>query len=585
MSVGFMLASSALVGSIPAAVGAGLASPAGRTLLGLLLLTAVLYLLQGTVSPLVNVVTRSLGRRVETALANQVMGDCTAPAGIAHLEDPTALNLIAQAQGVGHQGFGPAAAASAFFDLLATRLPGYFSVLILVTYNPLVAIGYLLFLYWMRASSRREVNRSLQAQLGQSEALRRAHYYRDLALAGGAAKELRIFGLGDWARDRFTHYWHEAMAALWSIRAEGFTDQVRTTGGLFVAEGLTYALIARSAAVGSITVGQLALYIQAVAAARLGILLFGNPDLLITYGSASVPAARGLRSSLARLPSGLAASAGAPVERRLPGRAIEFAGVSFRYPGEDLPLVLSELELTLEANRSHAIVGVNGAGKTTLLKLLCRFYDPTAGRVLVDGIDLKDIDPGAWQRNVAAIFQDFVRYELSAADNVGFGHLPSLDDQAALDKAAVKAGAQGVVDRLPGQWETPLARHLTGGADLSGGEWQRIALARAMMAAGGGAGLLILDEPTASLDARGEAEIFDRFLEITEGCTTLLVSHRFSTVRRAEVIHVLDSGRVVEEGSHAALMELGGRYARMFGLQAARFKAQAESVERAGSHE
>jgi ABC-type multidrug transport system fused ATPase/permease subunit len=347
------------------------------------------------------------------------------------------------------------------------------------------------------------------------------------------------------------------MAALWSIRAEGFSDQVRTTGGLFVAEGLTYALIARSAAVGSITVGQLALYIQAVAAARLGILLFRNPDLLITYGSASVPAARGLRSSLARLPSGLAASAGAPVERRLPGRAIEFAGVSFRYPGEDLPLVLSELELTLEANRSHAIVGVNGAGKTTLLKLLCRFYDPTAGRVLVDGVDL----------------------------NVGFGHLPSLDDRAALDKAAGKAGAQGVVDRLPGQWETPLARHLTGGADLSGGEWQRIALARAMMAAGGGAGLLILDEPTASLDARGEAEIFDRFLEITEGCTTLLVSHRFSTVRRAEVIHVLDSGRVVEEGSHAALMELGGRYARMFGLQAARFKVEAESVERAGSHE
>lgn len=577
LPVGFIVASSALVGAVPAAVGAGLGSPAGQDLITALLFTAVLYVLQGAVAPLRGVVTTSLGRRVEVRIANRVMATCTGPAGIAHLEDPEALNLISQAQGVGHQGLGPSAAVTAFFDLIATRIPAFVSALLLVSFHPLLPLGYLLFLYWMRQGTRREIVRSLRAQLGESETLRRAHYHRDLALTGHHAKEIRIFGLAEWSRDRFSRHWHDAMEELWAIRAQGFADLVRTTSSLLVVDVMAMGWVMTSAAQGHLTAGELALYMQAIMAMRLGIGLFSDPDLLLTYGAASMPAARGLESSLAGFPTGLDRTSGGAVARRLPQEAIEFVGVGFAYPGDSSAQVLSQLDLRLDAHRSHALVGSNGAGKTTLLKLLCRFYDPTEGRILVDGVDLRHIDPVQWHAQVAAIFQEFVRYELSAADNVGFGHLPSLGDDAALSRAAAKAGAEGLISRLPGQWSTPLARHLAGGADLSGGEWQRIALARAMMAANGGAGLLILDEPTASLDMRGEAEIFDRFLEITEGLTTLLVSHRFSTVRRVDVIHVLADGRIVEEGSHEALLKLNGRYARMFHLQAARFHEEEQA--------
>lgn len=575
LPVAFIVASSALVGAVPPAIGEGLSSPAGERLITALLVTAVLYVLQGVTSPLLGVVTTSAGRRVEAAIANRVMGTCASPAGVAHLEDPAALNLIAQAQGVGHQGLGPALAVKSLFDLAVSRIPAYLSALILATFNPVVSLGYLLFLYWMRQGNRREAERSIASQTGQSETLRRAHYHRDLALTGQHAKELRIFGLADWTKERFVRHWNKAMEELWTIRAQGFADIVKTTAALFVVEGLTVVFIVWSAAHGTIGAGELALYLQAVAAMRLGIGLFGNPDLLIQYASASMPAARSLEASLAPLPTGLSPTGGAAVQRRLPAHAIELEGVHFAYPGQDSS-VLEGVDLRLKAGISHALVGANGAGKTTLLKLLCRFYDPTEGRVLVDGTDLRDIDPSEWHRQVAAIFQEFVRYEFSAADNVGLGNLRSLGDEHALNRAAAKAGADAVISRLPQKWSTPLARHLTGGADLSGGEWQRIALARAMMAAEGGAGLLILDEPTASLDMRAEAEVFDRFLEITEGLTTLLVSHRFSTVRRVDVIHVLEDGRVVEEGAHAELMALQGRYARMFNLQAARFREEQE---------
>jgi ATP-binding cassette subfamily B protein len=225
------------------------------------------------------------------------------------------------------------------------------------------------------------------------------------------------------------------------------------------------------------------------------------------------------------------------------------------------------------------VVGGNGAGKTTLVKLLARLYEPTGGRITVDGVDLRDLDPVAWQRRVAAIFQDFVPYKLTAADNVAFGalHVPRTPER--LDRAAAAAGAAGVVARLPHGWDTVLSRQFEGGTDLSGGEWQRLALARAVYAVHAGAGVLVLDEPTAALDVRGEAEVYDRFLELTRGLTTIVVSHRFSTVRRADRIVVIEGGRVVEDGSHDDLVAAGGRYAVMYELQAARFRADRAPAE------
>jgi ATP-binding cassette subfamily B protein len=268
---------------------------------------------------------------------------------------------------------------------------------------------------------------------------------------------------------------------------------------------------------------------------------------------------------------------------RLVGRdqppAIRFESVSFAYP--DGRQVFDDLDLAVPAGASLAIVGANGAGKTTLVKLLARLYEPSSGRILVDGVDVRELDLASWRERLAVIFQDFVRYELAATENVGFGCVSRLKDGDALRSAARRAGGLAVVEELPGGWDTVLARGYTGGADLSGGEWQRVALARALFAVDGGASVLALDEPTANLDVRAEAELFDHLLQLVspgaEGVgerrpvTTLLISHRFSTVRRADRICVLDAGRVVEEGTHDELVRAAGLYSRMFSLQASRF--------------
>jgi ABC-type multidrug transport system fused ATPase/permease subunit len=229
--------------------------------------------------------------------------------------------------------------------------------------------------------------------------------------------------------------------------------------------------------------------------------------------------------------------------------------------------VLEHFDLTIPAGSSIAIVGQNGAGKTTLAKLLCRLYDPQQGSIEADGLDLRALDVAQWRSRVTAVFQDFIRLELPLRDNVAPMGAPDEVVRAALESA----GAAGLADL-----DTILARGYAGGTDLSGGQWQRVALARAMAAVRIGAGVVLLDEPTAQLDVRGEAEIFERVLAATRQCTTILISHRFSTVRHADRICVLEHGRVVELGTHAELMALGGRYQTMFDLQAQRFNAEDE---------
>ena len=232
--------------------------------------------------------------------------------------------------------------------------------------------------------------------------------------------------------------------------------------------------------------------------------------------------------------------------------------------------MLEGFDLTIPAGSSLAIVGQNGAGKTTLAKLLCRLYDPQAGAIEVDGVDLRELDLDAWRSRLAAVFQDFIRFELPMRDNVAPAGAPDDDIRAAL----ADAGAAGLAEL-----DTVLARGYEGGTDLSGGQWQRVALARALCAVRQGAGVVLLDEPTAQLDVRGEAEIFDRILAATRHATTILISHRFSTVRHADRICVLEGGRVVELGTHDELMAAGGRYRTMFDLQASRFGADGDEEE------
>lgn len=248
--------------------------------------------------------------------------------------------------------------------------------------------------------------------------------------------------------------------------------------------------------------------------------------------------------------------------REMPAREVRFRDVTFAYPG-GAP-VLEHFDLAIPAGSSLAIVGQNGAGKTTLAKLLCRLYDPQSGAIEVDGVDVRDLSIDAWRARVTAVFQDFIRFELPLRDNVAPAGAP--DD--VVRQALEAAGAAHLAEL-----DTVLARGYDGGIDLSGGQWQRIALARALSAVRLGAGLVLLDEPTAQLDVRGEAEIFERVLAATRHCTTILISHRFSTVRHADRICVLEHGRVIELGTHEELMARDGRYRTMFDLQAQRFNA------------
>jgi ABC-type multidrug transport system fused ATPase/permease subunit len=264
-----------------------------------------------------------------------------------------------------------------------------------------------------------------------------------------------------------------------------------------------------------------------------------------------------------------ALASGGRTAAALPAREIRFRDVTFAYPGGSP--VLDHVDLAIPAGTSLAIVGQNGAGKTTLAKLLCRLYDPQAGAIEIDGLDLRTLDIAAWRSRVAAVFQDFIRLERSLRDNVA----PQGAADAAIHAALDAAGAANLATL-----DTVLARGYDGGTDLSGGQWQRVALARALCAVQLGAGVVLLDEPTAQLDVRGEAEIFDRLLAATRRCTTILISHRFSTVRHADRICVLEHGRVVELGTHEELMARGGRYRTMFDLQAKRF---GETIDEEGT--
>jgi ABC-type multidrug transport system fused ATPase/permease subunit len=279
---------------------------------------------------------------------------------------------------------------------------------------------------------------------------------------------------------------------------------------------------------------------------------------------ASAPVAAVLRLQPAMAPAGALVS-GERTAASLPKREIRFRDVTFGYPG-GAP-VLTGFDLTIPAGSSLAIVVQNGAGKTTLAKLLCRLYDPQSGAIEVDGIDIRELALAGWRKRLAAVFQDFIRFELSLRDNV----VPSGAPDDVIRRALEAAGAAGLASL-----DSVLARGYADGTDLSGGQWQRVALARALCAVEQGAGVVLLDEPTAQLDVRGEAAIFNRILAATRRCTTILISHRFSTVRHADRICVLEHGRVIELGTHDELMTLGGRYRTMFDLQAQRFVAEEE---------
>jgi ABC-type multidrug transport system fused ATPase/permease subunit len=557
-----------LVGIIPDAVQTGLASPAGRQMTLLLAIAGALILVVRALGPLQLALAGAFGRQVDRFLQERLMTAVSLPSGIGHLEDPATLDLIRNAQGIGAERLHPGDAVKALASLLPSWLQALGSAAILLTFQWWLGLLWLVMWPVVLYFLQREYVRIGHAAYGHADAVRRSDYLRDLALLPAAAKEIRIWGMLDWLLDRFDDAWLGAMRPVWQARRPGRPVLWVATAVIALANFGAFALLVRAAIVGDLTLAALAVYTRAILDAS-AFRAFDDPNADLAYAAVAVPSLLELEQRLTKHPVETAPVTSATPVSALPQQSIAFEGVGFHYPGgQD---VLAGLDLTVPAGQSLAIVGSNGAGKTTLIKLLCRLYDPSAGRIFVDGIDLCEISAPLWRRQVAAIFQDFVQYHLSARDNVALGAPGQVADFARLRAVADKAGALELIESLPNGWDTILSRQYTGGVDLSGGQWQRIALARAFFAVDAGARVLILDEPTASLDVRAEAALYDRFLEITAGLTTILISHRFSTVRRADRIVVIADGRVAEQGTHDELMATGGRYATMFTLQASRF--------------
>jgi ATP-binding cassette subfamily B protein len=398
----------------------------------------------------------------------------------------------------------------------------------------------------------------------QSPDRRRMRYFLDLVTEDTYNKEIKLFGLGEYFIERWkvfaARFYKENIALLRHRSLMGFLWGSLTT---LVTSG-TFLYVALKAIARQLTLGDLTLYTQAVSSVQSSFQSFLGSLSSLYEGGLYL---NNLFEFLDYQPAIRNRPDAVPLE--LPLHAgIEFCNVSFTYPGKSAP-ALRGVSFHVDLDETMALVGLNGAGKTTIVKLLTRLYDPDDGQVLLNGRDIREYDLASLRRAIGVIFQDYVTYFLSAAENIGVGRLEGIEDRLQVEEAADKSGANGVIERLPHGYDTTLGRWFDEGTQLSGGEWQKVALARAFMR---DAEILILDEPTASLDARAEYEIFARMKSLTEGKMALFISHRFSTVRLADRILVLEDGRIKENGTHEELLELGGTYAELFNLQAAAYR-------------
>jgi len=534
----------------------------GGSLVEPLAVVGVIFVLLQVLTPIHTAIGFNLGDRTAAYLYDRLTAACVRPPGMAHLEDPALIGDLTVARDFDLGMTGPPLSYS--MDFIAGGLVGVVgglaAAVVLFGFSwwaPIVLVGAWFATHWLLRESGIWRDRNTDEV---RSAQRDADYAYRLAVDPPASKELRLFGLVHWNIDRFVAR-RTKLHAL-QYEATQLRQRPLTLSVLIVTAANVAVLwaIAAAAQAGRINLGEIVIYAQCAMATSM--IAFGGLNWALDGASAPVAAVRRLMPAMAtagRLPSGHRTAAA------LPARQIRFRDVTFAYPG-GTP-VLDGFDLTIPAGTSLAIVGQNGAGKTTLAKLLCRLYDPQSGAIEIDGTDVRELDLAGWRTRLAAVFQDFTRFEMSLRDNVAPAGAP--------DDVVLRALEDAGASRL-GRLDTVLARGYADGIDLSGGQWQRVALARALCSVKEGASVVLLDEPTAQLDVRGEAEIFERLLAATRHCTTILISHRFSTVRHVDRICVLEKGKVVELGTHAELMALNGRYRTMFDLQAQRFTAEDE---------
>ncbi len=551
-----------IVDSVVHSLQAGVAPLAGlEAALPFLLLEFGLLMMGAVLAQLRRLIEHVLNARLGHHINQQVIRKALA-LDLQYFEDPSFYDKLQNARR--EADFRALGIINGSFMLAQNVITLLSFVVTLLIFSPLIAL--LLFGATIPSFIAQNRYSHLQFRLltWRAPESRRMQYLEQVLTVDNSVKEVKLFGLGEPLLRRYTEmFWKifredEALARrrslvslLWGLVA---------TASFYVAYGwIVYQTVA-----GVITLGGMTLYLTVIRQSQgtfTGI--FDNLNRLYENGLFM----DNLFGFLDLTPQMVRPAQPAAVPERF-RRGLEFRDVSFRYPGRD-DWALRQINLRIAPGEKLALVGPNGAGKTTLIKLLTRLYDPTEGQILLDGVDLRDYDPDEVRSKIGVIFQDFVRYQLTVRENIGFGRIEELDNRPRLESAAERGGADEVVAELPDGYETTLGRWFDRGFELSGGQWQKIALGRAFMRDGE---VLVLDEPTAALDAEREHEIFQRFRELTEGKIAVLISHRFSTVRMADRIAVLENGQITELGSHEELVAAGGTYARLFEMQASGYR-------------
>ena len=545
----------------------GLHSPYS-TSVGIVVGLAVVSLLIAAISSLMqtmrNISQQLLQERVQIRIQLMVM-DHAAALDLPFFEDPASYDLLRRAQEDSRNR--PVQMISSTFGLMQTAITFVSMIALLLGVSPLLAVIALISPIPAFIADTRYSWWGYRIARWNSRLLRRMNYLVQLVTTDTFAKEVKVFGLGTYFTGRYRllsdTYYERQRGQIIRRYIAGYAWGVLTT----IAGSITYLYVALLAVAGRLTLGDLTLYTSAATAVQNSISnLLGGFSTMYEHNLYLSNL-----FSLIETPTAVTRPAHpTPLPKPVRGD-IEFQDVTFHYPGQK-GQAIHGLSFRIEPGETVAIVGRNGAGKTTLIKLLCRLYDPTEGRILLDGIDIRELDPDELRAQVGAMFQDYVTYQATARENIGLGSLSDLEDAHAVAVAAQRGGADELVKGLPGEWETMLGKWFDEGVNLSGGEWQKVALSRAFMR---DVPILVLDEPTSALDAQAEFELFERLRELTRGRTAVYISHRFSTVRRADRILFLEHGELVEKGTHGELIALDGRYARLFRMQASAYTGEA----------
>ncbi|MEV4312545.1 ABC transporter ATP-binding protein [Actinocrispum sp. NPDC049592] len=536
----------------------------GLTSVGKIVGVAVIQLVVLTLSALASAVTtvsqQLLQERMVLTIRHQVM-DHASRMHLGFFEGSASYDLMRQASQ--EAPMRPASMMNSALGLVRTAITFFSMITLLVTVSPILALVALLAPLPAFISQSRYGQRAFWLNYLVSPIRRRMDYLSTLVTTDQYAKEVKLFGLGPYLVDRF-----EKLGQVYYSRQRKLIRQRTIAGSSWnmlstLAGTAIYLYIALRAVQGELTLGDLTLYTYAATQVQ------SSAGGLFT-GFAGMYENNLYLDTLYRFldtkPEITKPESPAPLPSPLTGH-ITFENVSFAYPGAGEP-ALDNVSFDIAPGETVAVVGKNGAGKSTLIKLLCRLYDPTDGRILLDGVDIKTLDPDELQTQISAMFQDHVSYQATAAENIGLGDLPSLEDRDRIEISASRAGIAERIERLPRGYDSPLGRWFDEGVSMSGGEWQKIALARAFIRE---VPILVLDEPTSALDAQAEHDLFTRLRKLAEGRTTLYISHRFSTVRQADRILLLDRGHLSEQGTHEQLMDLDGGYAELFTLQAAAY--------------